>query len=337
MKMLPKRIVNPATALLLFIALVLAGTGHLDRIVGAAGLAAAAEANDRYLENSFDRALKGFLVLSAIKSGVAILEGSEVGVGFSLEIGDIVQAVYDYVDVAWRVTLAGGTVLLLTRIILQALQAVDQWFLVAALGLWLAAFLTRWLAPSYGKPLRIFRECLLFVGSITIALYLLLPVSIRGASYLSARITGPLIEEAHAGFAGVQADLSPRALGERFFPDAGDDESLWARLDLREKLANSKQAMADLGEWFEESSEDFAIWTIQLIAGYVFDCVVFPLSFLFAVYLLTRALLGYLLGLSRRQALREDLEAVLGRYFGRDRDTEGGPDPDPTEESARQA
>ncbi|MBI5897208.1 MAG: hypothetical protein HZB24_14795, partial [Desulfobacterales bacterium] len=70
---------------------VLAATGVLDRGMGWCGLDRLARANDGYLDRAFDRALAGFLLLSGIKSGLAIVEGSSVGVGVQVELGDAVQ------------------------------------------------------------------------------------------------------------------------------------------------------------------------------------------------------------------------------------------------------
>jgi len=306
-----------AVAILLVVLAVLSATGHLDRAIGACGLTRLTEANDQYLGASFDKSFKAFLTLSAIKSGVAILEGSTVGVGFNLQVGDIVQSIYDYVDVAWRAALAGGIILLLTRIVLQALQAVEQWFLLGSLVLCFVAFMLRWWLPKQSKPLRIVKEFILFSASLTIALYFILPASIAGAAYLSQRITAPLVEEARTGFETVKNDLTPQALSRRFFPQGEEDESLWSRLDFKSKLQNSRQALNNMGAWLAEISEDFAIWTIQMIAGYLFDCIVFPFAFLVVVYIITRALLVYILGISRKQSMREDIEAVLRKYFSR--------------------
>jgi hypothetical protein len=186
-------LVRSFIALLLLIVIVLSATGYADRLVGACGVARMNQSNDQYLKDSFDRSLKGFLVLSAIKSGIAVLEGSEVGVGFNLEVGDLVQSMYDYVDVAWRTALAGGTILLLMRIVLQVVQSVDHWFLVGSLLLYLIVFLSRCFLPQQIQHRRMLKECLLFVASIAVALYLILPLSIGGASYLSNKITRPLV------------------------------------------------------------------------------------------------------------------------------------------------
>ena len=71
-----------------------------------------------------------------------------------------------------------------------------------------------------------------------------------------------------------------------------------------------------MAKWLNDITRDFATWTIKIIAGYLFDCIAFPLAFFIVVYLLTRTLLSYLLGISRRQSAQADLEEVLRRYYG---------------------
>jgi len=317
-------------AVLLLILAIFSATGHLDRIMTSCCLAKLTQANDQYLKDSFDKSLDGFLTLSAIKSGVAVIEGSEVGIGFNLEVGDIVQSIYDYVDIAWKTALAGATILLLMRLVLQTIQPVSHWFLFGSLLLCLAALLLRWWAPQRKESCRVLKEFLLFLVSVTVALYLILPVSIAGASYLSKKITRPLIEEAQSGFESVEQDLTPQALNKRFFPADQEEESLWTRLDVKAKLENSKQAIIKMAQWLEGITKDFAIWTIKLIAGYLFDCIVFPMAFFIVVYILTRALLAYMFGMSRRQSMREDFEAVVKRYYDRwPAVPEGKPDASP--------
>ncbi len=91
----------------MIVTLLIAGTlltalGFTDRLLGICGLDRLSEKNEAYLESSQERTLQTFAVLSTIKVGLAVVEGTEIGVGFGLEIGDVVQAAYDYVDIAWR-------------------------------------------------------------------------------------------------------------------------------------------------------------------------------------------------------------------------------------------
>lgn len=309
-----KHVRKPFTAILLFVAILFAATPYPDKIIGACGLNYLNQQNEQYLEKAFDHALKGFLVLSTIKSGLAVLEGSEVGVGFNLEIGDIVQSIYDYVDVAWRTALAGGTTLFLLKTVLTAIQAFDHWFLFGTLLLILILFLIHWLWPKRLTPYRWFKELLLFVASITLALYILLPFSVAGAAYLSKQVTQPLLTEALDGFLKVEKDLAPTALGKRFFQNEQARPD-WSIFGFGATIERSRKALINMSRWLKQVSKDFAVWTIKLIAGYLFDCILFPLTFFVVVYLLTKAFLTHILGISNSRRFKDDLNAIIQKYY----------------------
>lgn len=303
-------------SLALFAATLLAATGHLDTLIYNSGGEILANFNNSYLDNSFERSMNGFLVLSTIKSGVAVLEGSEIGIGFNLQIGDIAQSIYDYVDVAWKTALAGGTVLLLIRLILQTIQLIDHWCLFALLLLAMSLFLMIWLFPRQEKVCRVLKEGLLFASVLTVALYMILPISIAGAAFLSKQITQPLVTDAQQGFESFQEELTPRALNDRFFPDSQSNAPLWSYLDFKAKLQNSREVIIKIGEYLKEITDDFAIWTIKIIAGYLFDCIIFPLAFFVVVYILAKSLLVYVIGIKKDYSTKKDFDAMLAKYFG---------------------
>ncbi len=313
MNLAAKAFTRTMVFLILSAATILAATGHLDMLIDKSGGAILSDANNAYLNESFDRSMKGFLVLSAIKSGIAVLEGSEIGVGFNLQIGDIAQSIYDYVDVAWRTALAGGTVLLLIRLMLDTMQLIDYWCLFALLLMALSLFLLSRLFPKQERLERILKEGLLFFSVLTAAFYMILPISIAGAAFLSKQITQPLVTEAQQGFESLQDELTPQALGERFFPDSQSDDSLWSSLDLKTKLQNSREAIIKMSEYLQDITNDFAVWTIKIIAGYLFDCIIFPLAFFVVVYILTKNLLAYVIGVGRDYSMRKDFETILAK------------------------
>ena len=279
--------------LLIIIAGILASAGYADLLVDAVGMGRISDVNLAYLEEAFDRSLAGFLVLSGIKSGLAIIEGSEVGIGFNLEIGDIVQAVYDYVDVAWKTALAGGTILLMTRMCLEAVTLIDHWCLAAMLfgvGIYL---LFRWFLGSYGRTIQLFREASLFLVVLTLILYVILPISITGASFLSRKITQPMIEETQTGFEEIHKEFSPGSLNKGFFPENVKEGSLFPGFDFKAKYESTKERIQYIGAYFKDKTRHMAILTLKLVAGYVFDCIIFPLTFFAVLYLFTKSLVTF--------------------------------------------
>ncbi len=314
---LDKPVIRIATCLLLVVGITLTAMGHTDTAIDFCGGGYLKGSNDAYLKESFDRSVAGFLVLSSIKSGLAVLEGSEIGVGFNLEVGDLVQSIYDYVDVAWKTALAGSTILLLTRLFLETLDDLDHWLFLFALAVALLFVVATWKISPRAAVSRMLRETMLFASVLALAAYLILPVSIMGAAYLSDRITRPIVAEARQGFETLEARFSPKALNERLFPDSDAETSMWSFLELKEKLSRSKDTIFQMAEELKTMTEDFAVWTIKIIAGYLFDCLVFPAAFFVVVYILTKNLVYYLMGNRRRRASQEDLESLLDQYFTR--------------------
>lgn len=275
-------------ATLLVLAYVSAG-GHVETAFGKLGAGRISEYNDTYLKTSFDTSMKGFLILSGIKSGLAIIEGSEVGVGFNLELGDVVQSVYDYVDVAWRTALTGGTILLLSQLILQVVGLINHWCLGILFLLLFILYLLNLFSKAQSGLFLLIKNMTAFLIILTVALYCLLPVSIRGAAWLSSHITNPLIDEAHEGFSSVKKEMSPEALSDKFFSDDTPADGSWfSKLNINKHYETAKKQFAELGFYLKHQVENIAVWTIKLIAGYLFDCLIFPVTFFLLLYIFTK-------------------------------------------------
>lgn len=293
MPMTTRHAKNSLLLVLILAAGILTAGGYADNLVDAVGMGSVSHANLAYLDDAFDRSLAGFLVLSGIKSGLAIIEGSEVGIGFNLEIGDIVQAVYDYVDVAWKTALAGGTILLMTRMCLEAVALLDHWCLAAMLfgvGVYL---LLRWFLGGYGRTIQLFREATLFLGILSLILYIILPISITGASFLSKKITQPMIEETQTGFEAIHKEFSPGSLNKGFFPQDIKEGSLFPGFDFKAKYENTREHIQYIGTFFKDKTRHMAVLTLKLVAGYVFDCIIFPLTFFVVLYLFTKNIVNF--------------------------------------------
>lgn len=100
---------------------------------------------DAQLAASLARNSVSFGALSGLKGVLATIEGSSVGVGFQLELGDLVQPAYDYLDLVWRAFLAALALLGFFELIFQAgLLQIGLSLLGAGGVLWGAAlFLAR--------------------------------------------------------------------------------------------------------------------------------------------------------------------------------------------------
>jgi len=293
-----------------FAGMVLAATGWADRGLDCVGLERLSRTNHSYLDESYDRALEGFLVLSAVKSGLAVIEGSEVGIGFSIEVGDLVQSVYDYVNIAWKTVLAGGTILLITRLALDGVTLVDHWVLTLAFFLLLLLVAVQGLFPRRRAIVRILKSFTATCGFLVVLLYLVLPLAVLGASWLSDVLTRPLIQDSYRTFNQVS-----RTFLDGDTPnDTGDASELQSTKGLREHYGHLKKRLQELEAYLGARAKSLAGTTFQLIAGYLFDCVIFPLAFAAVLIFFLKGMPGYLVQMERdRKIVRSIREATAQR------------------------
>jgi hypothetical protein len=289
----------PLIALLLVLTY-LAGGGYVDRYFEMFGMRKITASNEEYLQKSFDKALNGFLALSGIKMGLAVVEGSEIGIGFNLQIGDLAQSAYDYVDLAWHTVLVGAIVLLMTRYLLQAAALFDNWCLTAVVLILLILLIVKWLFPNLRRGVLFVRGLGIYIGVLTVTLYFVLPVSINGAAFLSKKITAPSISEAQKGLETVQNELFGKNVPKRD--------------DLLSKAKVVKERIDFVARYLKEKTREMSIWIIRLIAGYVFDCIVFPVGLFFLLFWLTKTVAKYLFEVKERQSFRHDLEEIFKKY-----------------------
>lgn len=252
----------------LFLFILLSATGLLHKGLHGVGLRKLAFQNDRYLDQAFDKSLVLFGVLTGFKAGLAVIEGSQIGVGMGIELGDVVQAVYDVVNTAWYTVLAGMVILFGTRYLLQASELVAPWFLTFALSFLFLDSIFRW-KLSKAFFLRAMLRELTWIGFFcTLMVYLGLPLSVAGGRWLSKKITQPSIEEAEKGISQVKKDFDECVQEKKsgFWHPLETLKFQWERIKVL----------------ISQTSKKLTVWILKLIAGYVFDCVVFPLLFFMA-------------------------------------------------------
>ncbi len=249
--------------------------------------------NQAYLEESFDGAMTGFGVMSLWKAGLDIIEGSAVGASIGvtaeLQLGDIVQPAYDYVDIAWRTLFFGSVALLALEHLLDAAAWVDRWVLVSALGSSLLLHLLP--SGSRSRSALLLRSVSRFLWMGAFTLILILPLSILFASKLSSVVTAPSLEEARAGF---------EQAGEELFP--GGTTSAEGRGAQLRKIPERIEEIAD---FLEERGRDMMSWCVKLVAGYLFDCILFPILFFVLGFQLSK---GFLFQWTQQRQMERLLE-----------------------------
>jgi len=136
---------------------------------------------------SLERNSVSFLSLSGIKAVMASIEGSAVGVGFHLQIGDLIQPAYDYVDFVWHAFLYALGVLGLYELVMET-GILELGFPVLGVGLllWGGGVLGARAAPArWGRRIVV----------LGLAVAYLVPASLLLADAVSVRYLVPLEQE----------------------------------------------------------------------------------------------------------------------------------------------
>ncbi|MCP4367884.1 MAG: hypothetical protein GY797_07200 [Deltaproteobacteria bacterium] len=106
------------------------------------------------------------------------------------------------------------------------------------------------------------------------------------------------------------------SITNKLFPDEQEENGSWiSELNIKAKYEKAKQRIKELSKFFKKKTRNIAIWTIQLIAGYLFDSIIFPVAFFIILFVITKSILLYLLENRRYQSFREDIETLVTKYY----------------------
>lgn len=272
-----KRLQPWAAPAALALLLVLSLTGVLAGALDVVGLEQVRQADREHLAAATATASASFLAVSALKAGLAVVSGTTVG--FSLgaagevAIGDVVQALADYVDVVWRALFAALAALWALRVLLAL--ATDLGPLLTSLAL--CAVLASVLIARLGRPQALLRGLSVSVCALLITgallLHLGLPLALRGAAALSAAYTAPARAEADAALGRYAQTLLP--------PEA-------AGATVKERVEGLLAYLARLGSGLAELTRELAAVCVKLVAAWLFDVLLFPVGCLLALWWLVR-------------------------------------------------
>jgi hypothetical protein len=281
----------------------------LESVIGKAGVDQVNTSARTYLQGQREQALKGFLVLSALKVSLAVLKSSEIGLILNVRIGDLAVAVYDYVNFAWKVLLAAVAWFYLADFFLDLSDKVDIWFLWAAL---LCFSSVGWLAVFKGTR-GMLRNLLIRTGAVAgvlaFVLYLALPLCLVGAGWVSANITGSAVDDANGFLEELRKDLpklsdngtdhsaTSAAINTTSvtvpFPYDGSDPLL-AMTENEQSEGRSGRFAAGLlpvekvrefGRYLESKSKALVSIILRQTAAYLFNIVLLPLLMVVTLYL----------------------------------------------------
>ncbi len=162
---------------------------------------AASRAATQRVDAALERNRDTFLALSAAKAAVAVVEGSGIGVGFELQIGDVVEPVLDLLDFFWRL-------LLFSLLLLGAYKLLMETGIlslgIAALGGALLLFGAGLLRSDWRRRLHAGARGLALLGLLVAYL---VPAALLVTQWLTSTYTGALEQRYRSEIASFGADL----------------------------------------------------------------------------------------------------------------------------------
>ncbi len=224
-----------------------------------------------YTQQVYDNNKDLFIVLSVLKAGLSVIEGSSVGVGFELELGDIIQPVYDAINILWYVTFINTVGSKLYEIFFMLLSfKLANYLLLFSLG-------SQFVNLVLSKRFAIFSKLSYGSFMMFITIYIVVPISMWGAFTLTGTINDTFIVNNQEEISAQVEDLS----------EAKDETLKFENKSLLKANDNAKEFQKDLktlGEESEETLEVIASKAPEMIAATIFTMMILPVLLFYVIF-----------------------------------------------------
>lgn len=237
-----------------------------------------------YLDKTYDESKKLFLVLSLIKGTTDVIEGSTVNVsmilGMEIEVGDIVQPIYDIINILWKISLASTVILKLESLYFEI-------FKVKIANLLIFISLVSLLPYTFikNKITSIFKSISKYSFFILVFIYLVLPGSLLINSYISR-----YFEEEYKKPAIEKLDKSLDKLNEvkdRLFTF----EQSKSIFDVPGQITSTKEKVEDFNKEIVSVSKSLSENTPLIIGIMLLTTIILPILIILFLYKVTRIMI----------------------------------------------
>ncbi|GMW03584.1 MAG: hypothetical protein AMXMBFR84_47180 [Candidatus Hydrogenedentota bacterium] len=273
-------ITHPRTYAVLLLVIGASVIGGADRLESVSGYTALNDYAESLVDDALTKNFTIFAGLSAIKGAVALIEGSSVGVGFQLELGDLIQPAYDYIDFVWQMFLYAFMLLGFYKILLEAeLLNAGIYLIGAGLIVWSLAVWQK----SWRAKLNPWARRLVLVGAI---FSLVLPLSLVVTHHVSTYYLTGIKEKNMARMTQAQLEFG---LIKLEFMELREKISIYSPSESMTEIRNKLVELA--GRVSDSASQTlfaFLYYTVILL------CELLVLPFVTA-YLLSK-ILSYAIG-----------------------------------------
>lgn len=237
-----------------------------------------------YLDKTYDESKRLFLVLSLIKGTTDVIEGSTVNVsmilGMEIEVGDIVQPIYDIINILWKISLASTVILKLESLYFEI-------FKVKIANLLIFISLVSLLPYTFikNKVTSIFKSISKYSFFILVFIYLVLPGSLLINSYISR-----YFEEEYKKPAIEKLDRSLDKLNEvkdRLFTF----EQSKSIFDVPRQINSTKEKVEDFNKEIVSVSKSLSENTPLIIGIMLLTTIILPILIILFLYKVTRIMI----------------------------------------------
>lgn len=153
---------------------------------------------ENYVEESQEKALTAFVTISIVKGIVAVIEGSDV---VGIEVGDLVQPLYDAIDITWRIITLSLASLYAVEVLLD---------LCAVLGQFTTSLLLVLLLVYQFARRQTIKKSALFTGMAAAAFFVGIPLTLSISGLYSRSYSEPTRQEFDAGMDEFQRQYEAR-------------------------------------------------------------------------------------------------------------------------------
>ena len=231
------------------------------------------------IDDSLETNQNTFLAVSGIKAAIALIEGSTVGVGVEIQVGDLIQPAYDYVDFFWKIFLYSLVVLASYKLFLETgmLELGIVLFGIGAI-LYAIGLLT---PPKETTTPTVGRRCML----LGVLVAYVAPASLLLTQHLSDRYTDELKRVHQESILEFEQELQT---AQREFMGLRQQFSLLAPGESLDGVrAGFVRIAASVGESFRLSLLAFLYYSLLI----VFDLLFFPFVSAWLLYKLAQVAL----------------------------------------------
>lgn len=220
-----------------------------------------------------------FLIFSAVKASLALVEGSTVGVGVEVQVGDLIQPVYDYVDYFWKVFLTAFVIMGFYKILLETgmltlgFSLIGMGFMIWALSMLIGS--ARWNGRVLARRLMLLGLLMTYV----------LPVSLLASDLVSESYVKELKVQHRDNINGFKIELESTRWE---FLELKDEISLLNPAASLEKIETGLVSIAQsIARSFQLSFLSFMYFVLIVL----FESLILPFFTAFVLYLIGRRML----------------------------------------------